>query len=178
MVGGPVGVVAPAPRRRARRSFIAVLAAVLALLAAGCGGGAATAPSESPGAFITRILSEEINGQWSRQWTELHPGHQKLITRSQYVTCSRSIGTKIATGKEIFKVLAIDDQAIHVRGVPERTSKLVTINVHQKGTSPGLTYRLHAVAVDGRWTWILGNRFLDQLAHGRCLDGTRLTSTT
>ncbi len=163
-----------------RRAALTLAAGVvLALGASGCGGGgAATAPSESPGVFITRILSEEINGQWSRQWTELHPGHQKLITQSQYVTCSRSIGTNIATGKEIFHVLAVDDQAIHVRGVPERTSKFVTINVRQKGTSPGLTYRLHAVAVGDRWTWILGNRFLGQLAHGRCLDGTRLSTTT
>lgn len=161
-----------------RAALTLALGAVLALLASGCGGGgAATAPSENPGVFITRILSEELNGQWSRQWSELHPGHQKLITRSQYVTCSRSIGTNIATGKEIFHVLAVDDQAIHVRGVPQRTAKLVTINVHQPGSEPGLTYRLHAVAVDGRWTWILGDRFLDQLAHGRCLDGTRLIST-
>jgi hypothetical protein len=34
------------------------------------------------------------------------------------------------------------------------------------------------VAVGDRWTWILGDRFLDQLARGRCLDGTRLTTTT
>ena len=162
-----------------RAALTLALGAVLALLASGCGGGAAaTAPSENPGVFITRILSEEINGQWSRQWTELHPGHQKLITRSQYVACSRSIGTKIATGREIFKVLAVDNQAIHVRGVPQRTAKLVTINVRQKGASPGLTYRLHAVAVGDRWTWILGDRFLDQLARGRCLDGTRLSTTT
>jgi hypothetical protein len=160
-------------------SVIVALGAVLGLLASGCGGGgAAPAPSENPGVLITRILSEELNGQWSRQWTELHPGHQKLITRSQYVACSRSIGTNIATGKEIFHVLAVDNQAIHVRGVPQRTAKIVTINVRQKGTSPGLTYRLHAVAVGDQWTWILGDRFLSQLAHGRCLDGTRLVATT
>jgi len=164
-----------------RAALTLALGAVLALLASGCGGGgAATAPSENPGVFITRILSEELNGQWSRQWSELHPGHQKLISRLQYVECSRSIGTNIATGKEVFRVLAVDDQAIHVRGVPQRTAKLVTINVRQRGTgaATGLTYRLHAVAVDGRWRWILGDRFLSQIARGRCLDGTRLSSST
>jgi len=164
-----------------RAALTLALGAVLALLASGCGGGgAATAPSENPGVFITRILSEELNGQWSRQWSELHPGHQKLISRSQYVTCSRSIGTNIATGREVFHVLAVDDQAIHVRGVPQRTAKLVTINVRQRGAggAAGLTYRLHAVAVGGRWAWILGDRFLSQIARGRCLDGTRLSSST
>jgi hypothetical protein len=33
---------------------------------------------------------------------------------------------------------------------------------------------MHAVNVDGRWTWILGGRFLSQVEHGRCLDGTPL----
>jgi hypothetical protein len=37
------------------------LAAVLAAVASGCGSG------ESPSAFITRILREEIAGQWAKQ---------------------------------------------------------------------------------------------------------------
>jgi len=165
-------------RRAPALVLSATVVVALALVVAGCGGGGgSTAPSESAGTFITRILSEELHGEWARQWTELHPGHQKLITQAQYVACSRSLGTNIATGKEIFHVLAIEDDPIHVRGVPQRTSKLVTITVHQRGDASGLTYRLHAVAVDGRWTWILGPRFLDELAHGRCLDGSRLRSS-
>jgi hypothetical protein len=163
--------------RRPSSIVLAVLVATLTLLVAGCGGGGGSAaPAESPGTFITRILSEELHGQWAQQWTELHPGHQKLITQAQYVACSRSLGTDIATGKEVFHVLAIEDRPIHVRDVPQRTSKLVTITVHQRGEASGLTYRLHAVAVGGRWTWILGNRFLDELAHGRCLDGSKLVA--
>jgi len=164
--------------RRPSLIALGVLVATLALLLAGCGGGGGSAaPSESAGAFITRILSEELRGQWAQQWTELHPGHQKLITKAQYVACSRSLGTNIATGKEVFRVLAIEDEPIHVRGIPQHTSKLVTITVRQRGEASGLTYRLHAVAVGGRWRWILGNRFLDELARGRCLDGSRLRST-
>jgi len=159
------------------RRLPALLLVAAALLVAGCGGGGSAAPSQSAGAFITRILSEELHGQWAQQWTELHPGHQKLITQAQYVACSRALGTNIATGREVFHVLAIEDQPIHVRDVPQRTSKLVTITVHQRGEASGLTYRLHAVAVGGRWTWILGNRFLDELARGRCLDGSRLRSS-
>jgi hypothetical protein len=149
------------------------LAAVVFLLAA-CGGGA-SAPTEGVGVFMTRILREEINGQWARQWTELHPGHQKLITRSEYVTCSRSMGTNIAGGREVFHVLDVRDEPIHVQGVPQHTAKLVTISV-RGADAWRLTYRLHAVAVDGRWAWILGDRFLAQIDRGRCLDGTRLGS--
>ena len=145
---------------------------LLVLVATACGSGAG-APRENVGAFVTRILREEINGQWSQQWSELHPGHQKLITRSQYVSCSRSIGTNIGTGKEVFHVLAVEDDAIHVEGVPQRTSKLVTISFRSPGAA-ALTYRIHAVAVGNRWTWILGGRFLAEVERGRCLDGIPL----
>ena len=148
----------------------------LVLVAAACGS-ATAAPRENVGVFMTRILREEINGQWSKQWTELHPGHQKLITRAQYVACSREIGTDIASGNEVFHVLAVEDQAIHVSGVSQRTSKLVTISFSHPG-APALTYRLHAVAVGGRWTWILGNRFLAEIRQGRCLDGRPLAKSS
>lgn len=123
--------------------------------------------------FITRILREEINGQWAKQWTELHPGHQKLIGRGAYVACSRGMATNFGTGREVFHVLDVVDDPIHVDGVPQRTSKLVTISFKPAGSS-ALTYRLHAVAVGARWAWILGGRFLQQVEHGRCLDGTPL----
>jgi hypothetical protein len=145
---------------------------VVAIALAGCGSGAAS-PREGVGTFMTRILREEINGQWSKQWAELHPGHQKLITRTQYVSCSKGIGTDIARGKEAFHVLQVEDEPIHVRGVPQTTSKLVTISFKEPGVAE-LTYRLHAVDVSGRWAWILGERFLAAVDKGRCLDGSPL----
>jgi len=162
--------------RRALTRGAAALAAgvLLAAVAAGCGSGAA-APKEGVGTFMTRILREEIQGQWARQWSELHPGHQRLITRAQYVACSREMQTDIATGAEVFHVLDVQDDPIHIQGVPQRTSKLVTITFRQRNKAgSGLTYRLHAVDVGGRWTWILGGRFLTAVAHGRCLDGSPL----
>jgi hypothetical protein len=149
------------------------LAIVLAAAAAGCGGGGRS--GESAGAFMTRILQEELAGRWAAQWGELHPGHQKLITRAQYVLCSEEIGTNVETGRETFAVRSVRDQPIHVRGVPERTAKLVTIQLRQPGSGVE-TYRLHAVRDQGRWTWILGRSFLDELAQGRCLDGSPLRS--
>lgn len=137
----------------------------------------AAAPSESAGSFIRRILSEEITGRWAQQWSELHPGHRALISRADYVSCSRSMGTNIATGGEKLTVRSTRDQAIHVRGVPQRVAKLVTIELRQPGSSHGITYHLHAVAVGDHWAWILGGRFLAQVARGRCLDGSPLGSS-
>jgi hypothetical protein len=135
---------------------------------------AAAPAAETPGGFITRILKDEIHGEWSLQWRALHPGHKRLITESQYVACSRVMGTDFATGHEVFRVVSVRDDRIDVRGVPQRMSKLVTITLRQREKTNGLTYHMHAVRVDGRWTWILGKRFLSQVAQGRCLDGSPL----
>jgi hypothetical protein len=155
---------------------------LLALVAvvAGCGGGGGEPASKTsaggPGRFMTRILREEIQGQWAAQWRDLHPGHKKLITRSQYVACSQRMGTDFGTGDEVFRVIDIRSEPIDVRGVPQRSSKLVTISFHHPGKE-GLTYHMHAVKVGARWTWILGGRFLSQLREGRCLDGSPLQPT-
>jgi hypothetical protein len=153
------------------KRVVAVVA--LVLVAAGCGAASSSTPREGVGVFMTRILREEINGSWGKQWGELHPGHQKLITRAEYVACSRAMGTNVATGEETFHVLAVQDDPIHVEGVPQKTSKLVTISFKAPGVTP-LTYRLHAVDVSGRWAWILGDRFLAAVDRGKCLDGSPL----
>lgn len=146
--------------------------ALLAVLAAGCGGASAT-PKEPVGVFMTSVLREEIDGKWAQQWTQLNPAHQKLITKAEYVACSRRMGTNIGTGKETFHVLAVQNDPIDVQGVSQRTAKLVTISFKPPDAGP-LTYRLHAVADAGRWTWILGNKFLAEIDRGKCLDGTPL----
>jgi hypothetical protein len=153
-----------------------IVLAALGVLLASAAAAAATPRPGSAGAFMTRILREEIRGQWNLQWQELHPAHQKLINEAQYVACSRRMGTNFATGTEVFKVLDIRNEAIDVKGIPQRTSKLVTINFRQPGKT-GLTYHMHAVNVDGRWTWILGGRFLTALSRGQCLDGSPLRAS-
>jgi hypothetical protein len=147
---------------------------LVVLVAAGCGGGSSAAPDEGAGVFMTRVLREELSGQWSKQWNELHPGHKKLITRAQYVACSRALATNIGTGDETYRVLAVKDDTIHVFAVPQHDSKVVTITFRSPISNTAPRYDMHAVNVDGRWTWILGGRFLSQVEHGRCLDGTPL----
>jgi hypothetical protein len=143
------------------------------VVVAGCGG----SKGGDPGAFATHVLREEISGQWAAQWDELNPGHQKLITRKEYVACSTSLGTNFATGKETLDVVSIKDVPLHVRNVPEHTAKLVTVRLSHVPGQAAITYHVHAVHDAGRWTWILGASFLDAIAHGRCLDGSPLNSS-
>jgi hypothetical protein len=160
-----------------QKMFACLVVGIVGALATACGGATASQPHEQPGVFVKRVLREEIKGQWGRQWGELHPAHQRLITRAQYVACSSQMGTNIARGNETFRVIDVRDEAIHVQDVPERTSKVVTITLSVSGKAP-LTYRVHAVDDSGRWTWILGGRFLAELNRDRCLDGSPLPGRT
>jgi hypothetical protein len=160
------------------RGLLAAAAAAVAVLGVtGCGTAQAP-PGEGAGTFMTRILREELTGEWSVQWNELHPGHQHLISRAQYVACSQELATNIGTGHETYRVLGVRDERIHVSGIPQHDSKVVTISFHTPGNRTTPTYRMHAVAVAGRWTWILGGRFLSEVQRGRCLDGSPLPTAT
>ena len=152
---------------------LGAVAAVVALVAAvaGCGGG-----RESAGSFVTRILREEISGQWAAQWTELHPVQQKLITQDEYVLCSQRINTDIATGKEKIVVHKERDVPFSESGVPEHRAKLVTISVAGKAITA--TFRFHAILHGGRWAWVLGPAFLQAVKQGQCLDGSPLGSAS
>jgi hypothetical protein len=161
-----------------RTRHACIVVGLVSTLAAGCGGSGATAkPREQPGAFVTRILREEVNGQWGKQWGELHSAHKQLITRAQYVACSQGMGTNISKGKEVFRVVDVRNEPIHVQDVPERNSKVVTMTMRVSGNAP-LTYRVHAVDDGGHWAWILGDRFLAQINRDRCLDGSPLPGRT
>ncbi|MES1246217.1 MAG: hypothetical protein ABUS54_00920 [Actinomycetota bacterium] len=162
-----------------KAALVSAAVLLVAMLAAGCGGGTTHAsPGEDAGVFMTRILREELNGQWAKQWGELHPGHKALITRGEYVACSRSLGTNVGTGGETFKVLRVRDEKIHVPGVPQTTSEVVTITFRSPISKTAPKYDMHAVAVDGRWTWILGGKFIAAIKRGKCLNGSPLQAAS
>ena len=89
---------------------------MLAGVVAGCGGGG---NNETAGAFITRILREEIAGQWAKQWDDLNPGHKRLITQDQYVLCSKGLKTSVGTASATIKVKSVKDEP-STSAVPRR----------------------------------------------------------
>jgi hypothetical protein len=91
------------------------------------------------------------------------------------VLCSDRLGTAVGVTHERFTVLQVQNAPIHERGVPERTSKLVTISV--KGPGVTATFHIHAVLDTGRWRWVLGPALLQAVEHGECLDGSVLSNS-
>jgi hypothetical protein len=152
-----------------------VLVAAAAVLA-GCGGQTSQS-RQTAGAFIAGIVREDAYGRWAEEWSALHPGHQRLISRAQYVACSRTIGA-VAQGRVKVRVLQTVRVPIHVRDVPQHEAIAVTVSLTHDGSVAPTIIRLHAVRVGDRWRWILSDRFLSAIARGRCLNGSPLSRTT
>jgi hypothetical protein len=61
---------------------------LLVLAAAGCGGGDA-APDDDPGVFMSKLVREIGANRYDEAWETLHPAHQQVAPREEYVACER-----------------------------------------------------------------------------------------
>ena len=113
---------------------------------------------EEPGEFLRRHLEYELSGQFARSWDELHPAHQQVVTRERYAECRAVLFERSGPSTELqsFEVMDVTDDAVPIAGIPEQSSKAVTaqIMIGVNGDSRASLDTMHAVRVDGRWTWV------------------------
>jgi hypothetical protein len=122
------------------------------------GDGGARQPTADPVVFLRGIVSHIADNDYDGVWPSLHPAQQRVATRRVYVSCEAL--TPIPGHLDWVRLVRAKDERITVpgdRGVV--TSKAVTFRV--KLSEPVLdqsvivTQTVHAVAVDGKWRWIL-----------------------
>jgi hypothetical protein len=118
----------------------------------------AAQPAADPVVFLRGIVSRIADNDYAGVWPSLHPAQQRVATRGVYVSCEAM--TPIPGHLDWIRLVRAGDERITVpgdRGVV--TSKAVTFRL--KLSEPALdasvvvTQTVHAVAVDGRWRWIL-----------------------
>jgi hypothetical protein len=116
-------------------------------------------PAESAGAFLRRHIELELGGRFGRSWDELHPAHQQVVSRVRYERCRTELFARAGASArlEAFEVLQAVDEPLDAAGIPETTSKAVTVRLRigGNGSSHAASETLHAVQVGRRWTWIL-----------------------
>lgn len=114
----------------------------------------AAVPSESAGAFWTRMIELSFKAEWGTRWDVLLPVHQAVVTRERYITCS--LQTQPLTGTPQITVLSSREEQFGVPalGLETAPTTLVTMTLVDPGHPP-LTIGSHAWNIDGRWRWAL-----------------------
>jgi len=140
------------------------LLATVAFLAAGCGGEENLAAT-GPGSAQVRLMENLYGGRFDRAWADLHPAHQRVVSRRQFARCA---GQTIATGElESIEVLDIFDEDVAIPRIGERTAKAVRVRV---ASLAGESFTLvnHEVEVGDRWRWVLNAPSVRAYEQGRC----------
>jgi hypothetical protein len=126
------------------------------------------APSEKPDAFLKRLVDYGFKGQWGRAWDLLHPGQRRYVDREKFVECSADA---FASAELVsVKTVEIYDDALDLRGVPQKSSKAVTLKITVRSGDQQETANqtLHAVPVGNRWAWVLSESDAAAYKSGSC----------
>jgi hypothetical protein len=142
----------------------ALLLVALSTLACGCALNENEADREA-GAAVKSVIEREYVGDYTSVWDELHPRHQRFVTREEYEECRRGIDVQ-GTLQSVL-ILDVRDQPLTVFGLPPRTpSKAVRVRVTTDETEFTSTY--HVVLVDGIWRWVLSDKAARGFARTDC----------
>ncbi len=122
-------------------------------------------------AFLTGIVRGVAANDYERVWPTLHPAQQRVATRALYVRCERL--SPVAGHLDWIHVVRAVNSRIAVAGAGGRLveSKAVTFRVRLSDAIDGrvvVTQTAHAVAVDGRWRWILSPQRFATYRSGVC----------
>jgi len=130
-----------------------LLFVALAALVCGCALNENEADREA-GTAVKRVIEREYVGDYKSVWDELHPRHQRFVTREEYEECRR--GIDVAGTLESVLILDVSDVPLAVYGLRPRTpSKAVKLRVTTDESEFTATY--HVVLVDGSWRWVLSD---------------------
>jgi hypothetical protein len=115
-------------------------------------------PVEDAADFLERIVQQRSLGQHGRVWESLHPLHQAVASRAEYVGCEGQ--NEIDAEIEDIEVVDQYDEPLEIPGqTADVPSKAVTIRLTVKipliEEPQVVTRTAHAVAEDGEWRWIL-----------------------
>ena len=129
-------------------------------------------PTEPAGTYMTTVVRQKLASEYDLAWQSLYPSHQRVATLEAYVGCESLVprpGTLVAV-----KVLRVFDERISVAG-GARKLKTRAVRVRVAVASPEfplfpvtIVNTFHAIAVDGRWTWILSRDQYAYYSAGTC----------
>jgi hypothetical protein len=125
-------------------------------------------PSEKPDAFLKRLLDYDFKGQWGRSWALLHPGQRHYVDQEKFAECN---GAAFPSAELVsVKTVEVYDDALDLPGVPQESSKAVTLKISIRSGDQQQTFSqtFHAVPVGNRWAWVLSKSDAAAYKSGVC----------
>jgi hypothetical protein len=129
-------------------------------------------PAEPAGKYMTGIVKLKLANDYGRAWQSLYPRHQRIAPVDAYVACESLVppaGTLVG-----LRVLRTFDESIRVAGERHKV-KTRAVRVRVAVASPAfplfpvtVAQTFHAIAVDGRWRWILSEDQYGYYSEGTC----------
>jgi hypothetical protein len=140
------------------RRRLPLLVSALLLVVAPSAVAAPRAPSGDPALFLRGVVAQLVRNDYASAWRTLHPEHQRVAPLEEYVACESL--SPVPGQLESIRVLRVRTARLQVTAdTPPVLSKAVTLRLTLLEPSLGervvLTHTVHAVAVDGRWSWVL-----------------------
>jgi hypothetical protein len=171
-----------------RRAAIVAALVVVAALALGATAPASSdsSPAQRPAAehppaesvvFLQRVLGQIVRNEYARAWSTLNPAQRDAIARDDYVQCE--LLSPIVGHLDWINAMRVVGKPIVVAGGSGEKvlAQAVTFRLQISRRSPRSTevvvHTAHAVAADGRWTWVLPAQRFALHRSGACLGGSR-----
>jgi hypothetical protein len=138
-----------------RRAIFLIAGATIAVSAADSATGAQRA---GPGAFLKTVVRQIVSNDYEHAWLSLHPAQQQIVPQDDYVRCE--LQSPVAGRLAWIRILRVRNARFGIGGLNRVvTGKAVTLRIKltddDTGSSVVVTHTAHAVAVAGRWRWIL-----------------------
>jgi hypothetical protein len=128
-----------------------VLTVVVVLLAVACGGNGLDHPDAAEAA--EQFYRHTSDGQWGRSWDNLHPAHQEIVDRDDYITCAQRNESYDIDGVRAVETF---EEPVGLPGTSITTDS-VAVTVEIKAGEVTDRRTSHFVEIDGRWAWILND---------------------
>ena len=143
---------------------IALLAFVALLMLPACGG--EVDPAGTPaGAAQVSLLEDLYNGRFAEAYADLHPSHQRIVSRSLFVRCARqTIPVGTLESIEILDVFDDETRGLLLDGEPTKGVR-IRLTLTDGGST---TFVNHEVKVGERWRWVLSQAAIEAYRAGRC----------
>jgi hypothetical protein len=151
--------------------LIAVLVASALTACGGSSGSTGPEPRQDPGLYMAAVVREKILGDYALAWKSLYPAHKRVAPRREYVACESK--APFPGLLERIRVVKVADEPVRVAGEKRKLpSKAVTVRVTARNPlleRPAVVeHTFHAIAVAGRWTWILTPQRFEDYRAGYC----------